>query len=118
MTFKEFWEKFPAFYIRMYLEELKNGYLVIPWETGRADIAQCFYYLTKKSKVDGITKKGNHQKYKAVDIAFIKITDIEIIGVNPVYPRDRLLYWHSEWEKEGGNKMVVMDGEEDIPHFD
>jgi hypothetical protein len=54
------------------------------------------------SKCDGYEIQSKHQTGKALDIYFIE--DGQMVD-----PKKGYEYWHDEWEKMGGQKMIEWD---------
>ena len=112
MNRTEFTEKITRFMCEIF----DSGERIILCEAFRPEIAQVFYFLTGKSKLDGINKKSNHQFGKAVDFHFIGLDGQLIIKGHPEW-KDASLYikWHKIWqEKYGGKPMISWD----TPHWE
>jgi len=109
--------------LRKVLDELIKIMDVTIIEGVRSAEKQQEYFIKGKSKIDGITKKGQHQKGKAVDLAPYPI-DWE--------DRDRMHYmggmlrgighmmgyklrWGGDWDRDGETKDNNFD---DLVHIE
>ena len=96
------------------LDMIAEGYHPVLGEVVRGQMQQAYYYLTGKSKIDGLVNLGNHQHGKAADIRFVDENGKDD------WTESKYNYWHIKWqEKYGGKPMIIFkDGTKDLPHYE
>ncbi|RLG87046.1 MAG: hypothetical protein DRO18_03665 [Thermoprotei archaeon] len=82
------------------------------FKKGRKQLPDGTWVIEDKSKVvtyiDGIHKKGKHQRGLAVDIYFVNEDG------TLCWDRAKYEYWHKRWEELGGRPMISWD----LVHFE
>jgi len=104
MTREEFCKKIVL--LLLYIQA--KGYRYIIGEVWRGEIQQLYYYLTKRSKCDGIKNRSSHQDGKAIDIW--------LLDKNGKIDWDKKKYeeLHQFWQSLGGKPMIEWD----LGHFE